>query len=109
MVLFLLVTRSRFTIQSVRAAEKRLAENRAMAKHLWDAPTEEFKDHLGPLAENLQALLRMKQGDLPSLRMLARTVPGTEMFLCAWRNRGYVPLLPEKQRDTQVFEAECQE
>jgi len=45
-----------------------------MTKHLWDAPTEEFKDHLGPLAENLQALIRIKEGDMPSLRMLARTV-----------------------------------
>jgi hypothetical protein len=59
------------------AAEKRLGETRALEQHLWEAPTEEFLEHLGQLKVNLEALKRLQSaiGDQHGLRMLLRSFP----------------------------------
>merc|ERR1719183_1766098 len=59
------------------AAEKRLGETRALEQHLWEAPTDEFVEHLGQLKVNLEALKRLQTAiaDQHGLRMLLKSFP----------------------------------
>jgi len=61
----------------VAAAEKRLGETRALEQHLWEAPTDEFLEHLSQLKVNLEALKRLQGAiqDQHGLRMLLRSFP----------------------------------